>query len=121
MVDTPARVLLAEDDPTLAKPLVACLKLAGYSVHWVGAMRELRHEAEVYRPDILVLDNSLDSDGLEFLQAIRFSQQHPRDGVVVMSESVSVRERGLQLGAAAALAKPVAGDDLVAVIEELLA
>ena len=63
---------------------------------------------------------NLDTDGLEYLQSIRFADDHPRNGVIIISDSVAARERGLQLGAAAALAKPVNGDDLCTVINDLL-
>src|SRR5690348_10713876 len=116
-----ARVLLAEDEPTVSKTLVTQLEAEGFEVRAVAAIRELRQEMESDPPDVLVLDDTLDVDGLEYLQSIRFAAHHPRAGVLVISESVTARERGLQLGAAGAVAKPVDGRTLIEALHELLA
>ena len=120
MVAPLTRVLVAEDESAVAKPLVAHLESNGFEVHWVTTVQEVRGELETTTPDVLVLDNTLDTDGLEYLQAIRFAPHHPRAGVVVMSDSVTARERGLQLGAMAAIPKPVDCDVLTATLRELL-
>ncbi len=121
MAQTLPSILIAENEHAVAKPLVAQLESAGFDVRWVISVRELRDEMEAHPPDVLILDDRLDIDGLEYLQAIRFAPNHPPGGVVIISDSVAARERGLQLGAAAAVAKPIAGDEMVRTLEELLA
>ncbi len=115
------RIVLAENEAAVAKPLVAQLQNIGHDITWVDNVRELRDVMEVGDVDVLILANTLDTDGLEYLQSIRFAPHHPRGGVIVISDSVSARERGLQLGAAAALPKPLIGDDLLTTLAELLA
>jgi CheY-like chemotaxis protein len=71
---------------------------------------------------VLLLDVSLDTDGLEFLQAIRFTADCPPAGVVVLTESgdTASRDRAHQLGAVAVLNKPVEEAPLLVLIEELV-
>ena len=94
----------------------------GYEVHWVRAVREVRAELPMFSPDVLILDTTLDTDGLEFFQAIRFAPEHPPGGVVILTEpgDVGTRERAQQLGAAAVISKPIRGDELVEIVEDLL-
>ena len=117
------RILIAEDELRVAQPLKHSLELAGHRVAWVTEMRELREAIHTEKPDVLLLDVSLDTDGLEFFQAIRFAPEHPPGGVVILTEAgdVATRERAQQLGAAAVLVKPIAEEDLVATVEDLLA
>lgn len=118
-----ARILLAEDEPAVARPLVTLLAAEGHQVRWVRAMRETRNALSRFAPDILLLDTTLDGgDGLELFQALRFAPDHPRGGVVILAEEgqVRCRERAQQLGPAAVVSKPVDGDHLIAVVDDLL-
>jgi DNA-binding response OmpR family regulator len=118
----PARILLAEDQASVAAPVVSKLVEAGHEVRWVREMRQLRKQMADVPPDLLLLDTTLDTDGLEYFQAIRFAPEHPRAGVVILTPPGDVRtkERAQQLGAAAVLAKPLDGDAVVAVVGDLL-
>lgn len=117
-----ARILLAEDQASVAQPVMSRFTGLGHDVHWVRAVREVRAELNEFAPDVLILDTTLDTDGLELFQALRFSPEHPPGGVVILTEpgDVPTRERAQQLGAAAVLAKPLQGDELVEVVEDLL-
>jgi DNA-binding response OmpR family regulator len=119
----PARILVAEDEASLARPLVAALAERGHQVRWVRAVRELRAELPAFSPALLLLDVTLDTDGLEFLQAIRFAPQCPPGGVVVMTDPADTgsRDRAHQLGAAAVVSKGPNPDRIVEVAEELIA
>ena len=118
----PARILLAEDQASVAAPVVSKLVEAGHEVRWVREMRQLRKQMADIPPDLLLLDTTLDTDGLEYFQAIRFAPEHPRAGVVILTPPGDIRtkERAQQLGAAAVLAKPLDEDALVAVVGDLL-
>ena len=119
---TPARILLAEDQASVAAPVVSRLNEAGHEVRWVRQMRELRREMADNPPDLLLLDTTLDTDGLEYFQAVRFAPEHPPAGVIVLTPAGDRRtkERAQQLGAAAVLPKPLDGDTVVAVVGDLL-
>ena len=117
-----ARILLAEDEVVVARPLIVALRDRGHEVRWVRAVRELRTELPAFSPQLLVLDVTLDTDGLEFLQAIRFTADCPPGGVVVLADpgDTASRDRAHQLGAAAVVSKPVEQARLVALVEELV-
>jgi DNA-binding response OmpR family regulator len=117
-----ARILLAEDEVIVARPLILALRERGHKVRWVRAIRELRAELPAFAPQVLLLDVSLDTDGLEFLQAIRFTADCPPAGVVVLAESgdTASRDRAHQLGAVAVVNKPVEEAPLLALVEELI-
>ena len=116
------RILLAEDEPGIAEPVIEELSLRGHNVKWVRAVRELRTELPEYRPDVLLLDVTLETDGLELFQAIRFSPECPPGGVVVLTApgDIPMRERAAQLGAAAVISKPLSTDHLASIVEDLL-
>lgn len=117
-----SRILVAEDELKVAKPVIDRFAEIGHDVHWVRAVREVRAELPVFSPDLLILDTTLDTDGLEYFQALRFAPEAPPAGVVILTEpgDVRTRERAHQLGAAAVFSKPIAEDELVDVVEDLL-
>jgi DNA-binding response OmpR family regulator len=122
MPQASARILIAEDEAAVAQQIINRFTLLGHDVRWVRAVREVRAELKVFEPDVLILDTTLDTDGLELFQAIRFAPNHPRAGVVILTAQgdVGVRERAQQLGAAAVMMKPVRNDELVEIVEDLL-
>ncbi len=117
-----ARILIAEDEAAVAQQIINRFTLLGHDVHWARAVREVRGELSSFQPDVLILDATLDTDGLELFQAIRFAAEHPRAGVVILTAAgdVGARERAQQLGAASVMMKPVRNDDLVEIVEDLL-
>lgn len=123
MGGTSARILLVEDESAPGRTASTTLQALGHQVHWVRTVREARQELCDGVWDVLVLDVTLDSDGLEFFQAIRFAPEHPGGGVVILTEpgDVQTRERAQQLGAAGVVAKPLVPDRLAAVVQDLVA
>src|SRR5258708_18803398 len=119
---TKGTVLLAEAEATLAQVVSSRLDDEGIAVRWVRTVREARTELTDNPPDLLVLDTALETDGLEFFQALRNRPEAPRGGVVVITEHTDVhaRERAQQLGAAAVVTKPVKLEDVAQVIRDLL-
>ena len=117
-----ARILLAEDQATVAQPVVDRFSGSGHDIRWVRAVREARVQLTEFAPDVLILDTTLETDGLELFQALRFAPEHPPGGVVILTEpgDIGTKERAQQLGAAAVLAKPLQLDELVEVVDDLL-
>lgn len=118
-----ARILIAEDEGPVAAPLVAALRERGHQVRWVRAVRDVRSQLPEFQPQLLLLDVSLDTDGLELLQALRFAPLCPPAGVLVLIEpgDTGARDRAHQLGAAAVLAKEPSPTRVVQTVEDLLA
>ena len=121
-VATKGSVLIAEAEPTLARVVSSRLDDEGIAVRWVRTVREARAELADHPPDLLLLDTALETDGLEFFQALRNRPDAPRGGVVVLTEQsdTHARERAHQLGAAAVVTKPLKVDDVAQVVRDLL-
>jgi DNA-binding response OmpR family regulator len=117
----PAEILLVEDEMTSGQLATTTLRGAGHNVRWVRSARDARAHLRERLPDLLILDLTLEIDGLELLQALRFSPSDPRGGIVVLTEPGDTRgrERAHQLGAAAVLAKPIRGPELADAVNEL--
>ena len=115
-------VLLAEAEDSVARLVSARLGSDGIGVRWVRTVREARQELADHPPDLLVLDTALETDGLEFFQALRLRPDAPRGGVIVIAEKTDVhaRERAAQLGAAAVVTKPLSVDEVARRVQELL-
>jgi two-component system phosphate regulon response regulator PhoB len=115
-------LLLVEDEAKIGQPISEHLEAIGHAVDWVRSVREARTRITETSPDLMVLDTSLETDGLEFFQAIRFAPEHPAAGVVILTEPGDHRRHELaqQLGAAAVVDKPVDPEQLAAVVADLL-
>lgn len=115
-------IVVAEDEGRIAQGVTSRLGSDGHEVHWVRTARDVRTQLSERPCDLLLLDVSLETDGLELLQALRFSPQAPRGGIVMLvaREDVNSHERAQQLGAAAVLSKPLDLAGLSATVRELL-
>ena len=117
-----ADILVVEDETQSGQLVASALRGDGHTVRWVRSIRDAREELRQRPPDLLVLDLTLETDGLELLQALRFSPADPRGGIIVLAEARDSRsrERAQQLGAAAVLSKPLKGpEEVSAAVKEL--
>ncbi len=115
-----ARVLLVEDDRTVAEVLVAYLERAGYQVRWEADGADGLEAAVTDSPDLVVLDLMLPSlDGLEICRRLRATASTP---VIMLTARGEEEDRivGLELGADDYLAKPVSPRELVARVRAVL-
>jgi len=115
------RILLVEDDPTVAGFIVKGLREAGHVVEHAATGRDGLFMATGDTFDAIVLDRLLPGgvDGLRVLQTLR--AQDNRTPVLFLSalDSVDERVRGLQAGGDDYLAKPFAFSELLARVEAL--
>src|SRR5690349_9100882 len=78
---TPVRVLVVDDEPSLAELLSSVLRYEGWSVRTAGDGADAVRTAREFRPDAVVLDIMLpDFDGVEVMRRLR--AEHP--GVCVL-------------------------------------
>lgn len=115
------RVLVVEDDAALGLFLQKGLKLEGHDVVWVGDGEAALEQAEMYRPDLIVLDLSLPrKDGTEVLEEMR--GRYDGTAVLVLTGRSMVEERikCLNLGADDCLLKPFSFHELTARCRALL-
>ena len=108
------RILLAEDNKTLADWLEKALRHAGFAVDCMHDGADADHVLLTQAYDLVILDLGLPSlDGLSVLEAL--SRQRPQVPVLVLSARSDPRTRlaAFTLGAYAYLEKPFAFDDLL--------
>ena len=116
------RILIVEDDETIAVPLARGLEREGFSVERAasGASALEAVEADGDEPDLVLLDLGLpDVDGLEVCRRLRARSDVPVIVVTARSEEVD-RVVGLELGADDYIVKPFGFRELVARIRAVM-
>jgi two-component system OmpR family response regulator len=118
---SPVRVLVVDDEPSLAELLSSVLRYEGWDVRTaadgLGAVREARE----FRPDAVVLDVMLpDIDGLEVLRRLR--QEQPRVCVLFLTARDAVEDRvaGITAGGDDYVTKPFSIEEVLARLRGLL-
>ncbi|AKR54952.1 DNA-binding response regulator [Youhaiella tibetensis] len=115
------RILVVEDNLTLAEGLCAVLKGNGYAVDAVhdGLSAEAALRTQSY--DLAVLDLNLpEMDGLELLRTLRARQSNTAVIILTARGALDDRVKGLDLGADDYLTKPFDVSELEARIRVLL-
>ncbi|NGO53040.1 response regulator transcription factor [Allomesorhizobium camelthorni] len=115
------RILVVEDNATLANGLAAVLKGSGYAVDIVGDGASAIAVLATERFDLVILDLNLpEHDGLEVLRIMR-ARQHDASVLILSARGESDdRVKGLNLGADDYMAKPFDVGELEARVRALL-
>jgi DNA-binding response OmpR family regulator len=116
-----ARILVVEDDRTVAEVLIAYLERAGYEVAWSADGTEAFERWQRSSPDVVILDLMLPGlSGLEILRRRRRMGDHA--AVVVLSARGEEEDRlvGLETGADDYVVKPFSPREVVLRVEALL-
>ena len=115
------RVLLVEDDATIAEFVEKGLREAGFAVDWAADGRSGLQKATAEPYDAAIVDVMLPQmDGLALIDALR--AKGVRMPVLILSarRSVDDRVRGLQAGGDDYLTKPFAFAELLARVQALI-
>lgn len=115
------RILVVEDNRTLADGLAAVLRVAGYAVDVVhdGISADAVLSTETF--DLVVLDLSLpEMDGLDVLRRMRARRNASSVLILTARGALDERVRGLDLGADDYMTKPFEVSELEARIRVLL-
>ena len=108
-----AKILLAEDDPTMISLLKTLLKMEGFEVLALDVHSDVPAAVEREKPQALFMDVHLgEQSGMKILEAIR-NNKNLSDVRVVMTSGLNVRDECLSRGANAFLMKPFMPDDLL--------
>src|SRR4051812_4407349 len=115
-----ARVLVIEDDPTVAEVVVRYLEREGYRVATVADGRAGLDQALAELPDLVVLDLMLPSlRGLEICRQLRAVVPVPVIMLTALGDEAD-RIAGLELGADDYIAKPFSPRELTARVKAVL-
>jgi CheY-like chemotaxis protein len=121
----PRRVLVVDDDYHVRPTLARLLQRGGFEVVQVADGRSALEQVQLAPPDLILLDICMpDIDGFEVLRRLKQNPDHRDIPVVVLTASdlgsASYR-RAIELGAVRYLEKPIASEDLLNQIEQILA
>lgn len=117
----PARVLLVDDDPTVAEVVTGYLVRAGFTVDRAADGPAALDRAAAARPDLVVLDLMLPGlDGLEVCRRIRATQGEVPVVMLTARGDEDDRILGLEVGADDYVTKPFSPRELVLRVESVL-
>jgi DNA-binding response OmpR family regulator len=120
MVLSRRRILLIEDEESIAEPLVEALEREGFEVVTAPTASEGREEFRKRSPDLVLLDVMLpDGDGRDVLRDIRSTSRTPVVMLTARGEEMD-RVLGLELGADDYVTKPFSAAELVARLRAVL-
>ena len=113
------KILIADDEPYVARVLKLVLQQEGYKVACVNTGREALEVFSGLQPDVVVTDVKMPHlGGRELVEAIRAMDNRNDIPVVVMTSTLESENREWvhQLGNISFLGKPVSPRDLVRLI-----
>lgn len=114
------RVLVVDDEQTLAQNLQAYLQAQGLEVHVAHDGASGIEQAERLAPQVIVLDYRLpDMEGFQVLEAVRKNRQC-HFMLITAHPTVEVRERAAELGVSHVLFKPFPLVELARAIFDLM-
>ncbi|MER8188315.1 response regulator transcription factor [Kitasatospora sp. NPDC094015] len=117
------RVLVVDDDPTVAEVVSGYLHRAGYLVDRASDGFQALARATEHRPDLVVLDLMLPGlDGLEVCRRLRATEAGADLPVVMLTARGEEADRiaGLELGADDYVTKPFSPRELVLRVQSVL-
>ncbi|WP_333777275.1 response regulator transcription factor [Streptomyces sp. IBSBF 3136] len=114
------RVLVVDDDPTVAEVVAGYLDRAGYAVDRAADGPAALERAAAHRPDLVVLDLML--PGMDGLEVCRRLRAHGPVPVVMLTARGDEEDRilGLEVGADDYVTKPFSPRELVLRVDSVL-
>ncbi|HEX8753276.1 MAG TPA: response regulator transcription factor [Solirubrobacterales bacterium] len=119
---TSAKVLVVDDEPTIVDVVGRYMERAGYETFRAGDGPEALSQAQLHRPDLVVLDVMLPGiDGLEVMRRLQ-EGPGPRTAVILLTARGEESDRlvGLRDGADDYVVKPFSPAELVARVDAVL-
>lgn len=115
------RVLIIEDDRSLARLIKDNLEYEGYTVEWAASGQDALDKAQRFSPDLVLLDLML-PPGIDSYELCRTFSDVQGKAVIIITARGQKEERirGLRLGADDYIVKPFALDELLARIHAVL-
>ena len=123
MANTPARILVVEDDRDIADLIRLYLDRAGHVVDVALTGDEALGVIRETPPDLLILDVMLpDEYGFSMCRWVRQHPRHARVPIIMLTARTSTRDtvEGLESGASAYIRKPFTFEELLARVRSRL-
>jgi len=120
--EQPHKILVVDDDETNRLLLVNMLKPLGFQVFEAGDGHEAIHVVEAKQPEMILLDLLMPiMDGFEAIQQIRALPGQEHVMIIALSADAyeEARQKSLEAGCLAFLAKPFKLEELLATIRRL--
>ena len=120
LVKTRPRVLVADDHPEMTKAICRLLAIDCEVVGTFADGRAVVEAAQRLQPDVIVIDLNLPTiSGFEACRQI--TQLNPAAKVIVFTamDDPSLRQRSVEVGAAAFVCKVSSDDDLLSTVKRL--
>jgi two-component system phosphate regulon response regulator PhoB len=117
------RVLVVEDDATLAEALAYALNAAGYDCTVTPSAIEALAKVDAEVPDLVILDIILpEMSGLEVCRRLRDKERTTKVPIIMLTVMAQSDDKtlGLAVGADDYVTKPFHLDDLLARVGQLL-
>lgn len=114
MSESPAHILIIEDDPGIGRSLTAGLEQSGFRVTWKSTGAEGLAFAQGFHPHLIILDIRLpDGSGFDFCAQLR--RLHLRQPIIMLTVQGEEADKvlGLELGADDYMTKPYSLRELV--------
>jgi DNA-binding NtrC family response regulator len=119
-VSKPKKVLIVDDDPTVAELLSARLKLRGHEAQMALSAAEGLKANAASHPQILLLDIRLqegEKAGMHLLQELLMENPSARAVMLTAAPLVQDAVQSIQMGAADYLEKPIDFEKLFQLVE----
>jgi PAS domain S-box-containing protein len=122
MAVKPKRMLVVDDNVDVAAMLADLLRAQGHEVIAVNSGSEALQAADEFRPDIIMLDLGMPGmDGFEVARRLRLRKRHPEPLIVAVTgwSKEENEARGREAGFDMHLVKPVEGEHLAQMFEQI--
>ena len=117
----PVRVLVVDDEPSLAELMANVLRYEGWEIQTAGDGASAVRAAREFRPDAVVLDIMLpDFDGLEVLRRLRAELPYVCVLFLTARDAVEDRIAGITAGGDDYVTKPFSLEEVLARLRGLL-
>ena len=115
------KVLVVDDEPNIRELVEVALKFHGCAVAVSASGRDALHQADIYEPDLMILDVMLpDMDGFEVCRTLRADGNDVPVIFLTARDTTSDTIRGLTLGGDDYVTKPFSVEALVARVRAVL-
>lgn len=118
------KILIADDEPYVARVLKLVLQKEGYEVSCVNNGRQALESYRESRPDIIVTDVKMPHmTGRELVETIRSAENDDEMPIVVMTSTLESENRDwvCGVGSVTFVGKPVSPRELVRIINDYFA